>query len=250
MAFPLQFQIGQVSINAHFIFEVLAYAIGFQYFLYLRRHSKDSISLDERMWIILAAAAGALIGSRCVGFFSNPAAVQSWLDVWTGWMMAKSILGGLLGGIIGVELGKQCLKIKSYTGDLFVYPIILGLIIGRIGCFSQGVFDGTHGNPSGLPWALDMGDGIPRHPAQLYEILFLIVQWFVIKRLETRLVVGARFKIFAAGYFLFRFFMEYIKPVYEHYFGLSAVQLACLLGLIYCLKIMTRPSELFTSKGD
>ncbi len=249
MMFPLQFHFGSIVINAHFIFEVLAYVLGFQYLLYLKRKTKDSISTEERMWVVLAGAAGALIGSRCVGYFSNPIAIESGLDIWVGWMNAKSILGGLLGGIIGVEIGKQCMGIKVYTGDLFVYPILLGMIIGRVGCFSQGVFDGTHGNPTGLIWAMNMGDGILRHPAQLYEIIFLIVLWVVLKRLEPHLVNGAKFRIFVTGYFLYRFLIEFIKPVYAYYFGLSAVQIACLVGLIYCLRVFTKPSSLFKTKG-
>jgi phosphatidylglycerol---prolipoprotein diacylglyceryl transferase len=245
VVFPIQFYFGSAVISAHFIFEVLAYVVGFQYLLYLRRNVKDTVFFEQRMWIILAGAAGALVGSRCVGFFSDANAFSSGMDIWIGWMQSKSILGGLLGGIIGVEIGKQCMGIKAYTGDLFVYPIILGMVIGRLGCFSQGVFDGTHGNPSQLPWAMDMGDGIPRHPAQLYEILFLIFLWFLLKHWEPRLISGARFKLFATGYFLFRFFIEFIKPVYVLYFGLSAVQIASLVGLIYCLRIFIDPGHIF-----
>jgi len=245
MTFPLQFHFGSVTINAHFVFEILAYVCGFRYLLYLKKNTKDTISTDQRMWIVLAAAAGALIGSRSVGYFSDPGASQTWMDIWVGWMRSKSILGGLLGGIIGVEVGKQCMGIKTYTGDLFVYPMLLGIIIGRMGCFFQGVSDGTSGNPSHLPWAMDMGDGIPRHPAQLYELFFLMALWAVLKHWEPRLVNGARFKIFATAYFLYRFLIEFIKPVYAYYFGLSAVQVACLVGLIYCIRVFTRPKHLF-----
>lgn len=249
MTFPMQFHVGPAVINAHLILEVLAYVLGFQYLMYLRRKNKDTITSEQRMWIILAGAAGALFGSRCVGYFSDPGVAQSMMDVWLGWMKSKSILGGLLGGIIGVEIGKQCMGIKTYTGDLFVYPILLAMIIGRLGCFSQGVFDGTHGNPTSLPWAMNMGDGILRHPTQLYEVIFLILLWLVLKRLDPRLVNGARFKIFATAYFLYRFLIEFIKPVYVTYLGLTAIQVACLVGLIYCLRVLTKPSHLFKECG-
>ena len=57
---------------------------------------------------------------------------------------------------------------------LFTYPLILAIIIGRIGCFSMGVFEETYGLPTTLPWGMNLGDNIPRHPVCLYEIIFLI----------------------------------------------------------------------------
>jgi len=46
----------------------------------------------------------------------------------------------------------------------------VGVAVGRIGLlFSQGIDDFTYGTPTALPWAHDFGDGVPRHPVQLYE---------------------------------------------------------------------------------
>ncbi len=76
----------------------------------------------------------------------------------------------MLGGLIGVEIGKKYAGVTESTGDRFVMPILVGLIIGRIGCFIAGLHDDTYGNPTALPWGIDFGDGIPRHPTQLYDI--------------------------------------------------------------------------------
>jgi phosphatidylglycerol:prolipoprotein diacylglycerol transferase len=249
MHFPINFHIGSVAINAHVVFEVLAYTTGFNYYLHLRKHSKDQISAEDRMWIIIAAAGGALIGSRLVGYFSSPlVAMDSLEQVMVRFFTAKSILGALVGGIFFVEMAKKIMGIKVYTGDLFTYPIILGMMIGRLGCFSQGVFDGTHGNPSGLPWAMDLGDGIPRHPAQLYEIIFLGITWLLIKRNEARLAEGSRFKVFMIAYLFYRLFIEWIKPAYFFSFGLSSVQIACVVGLIYYIPAFLHPYSLFKEK--
>ncbi len=45
---------------------------------------------------------------------------------------SKTIVGGLLGGILGVEIAKKLVGIKHSSGDLFCFPIILGIMIGRI----------------------------------------------------------------------------------------------------------------------
>ena len=82
----------------------------------------------------------------------------------------KTIIGGLLGGLFGVELIKKVIEEKKASGDLFTYPVMLALIIGRIGCFSMGVYEETYGLPTTLPWGVKLGDNIPRHPVCLYEI--------------------------------------------------------------------------------
>ncbi len=246
MQFPLNIHFWNITINLHLIFEVLAYTAGFQYYLYLRKHTQDKISFEDRIWIIIAAAAGALVGSRIIGYFSFPlSGKESIIQMWIFWVSNKSILGGLIGGIFGVEIAKKLMGIKMHTGDLFVYPIILGIMIGRIGCFSQGVYDGTHGLPSNLLWAIDMGDGIPRHPTQLYEIIFLGIIWFIIKRNEYHLAEGARFKVFVGAYLLYRFLIEWIRPVYFYNFGFSTVQIACIVGFIYYIPVLINPRSLF-----
>lgn len=90
------------------------------------------------------------------------------------------------------SLQKKMIGEKKSSGDLFVYPMLLALIIGRIGCFSMGVYEETYGIKTDLPWAMNLGDGIPRHPVTLYEIIFLLCFWIVLKQLQKKRNVGAR----------------------------------------------------------
>ena len=89
-------------------------------------------------------------------------------------MAGKTIVGALIGGLITVEWAKRRLGIAHRTGDLFALPLCLGIAIGRVGCFLTGLEDHTVGVRTTLPWGIDFGDG-PRHPTQLYEILFVIL---------------------------------------------------------------------------
>ena len=152
----------------------------------------------------------------------------------------------MLGGLIAVELTKKLLKIKVSSGDLMVYPLIFAMIIGRVGCFLAGLDDGTYGIPSNLPWAINFGDGIRRHPTNLYEILFWIALWIGLKIMEKRhqFTDGAKFKIFLSSYLVFRFTDEFIKPDYFFSFGLSVIQLVCLAGILYYYKVFLYPSKL------
>ncbi len=243
--FPINITLGKVIINSHLLFEILAYTLGFRYFLYLRKKAIDRVSESNRIWILIGAGFGAVIGSRLLGFFST---LISGLNVSQAVLLffsSKSIVGGLLGGLIGVEITKKFLNIKFSTGDLLTYPIILAMIIGRVGCFLQGVHDGTHGTASTLPWAIDMGDGILRHPTSLYEVIFLAALWVVLRKIDHRLIEGARFKLFITAYLVFRFFIEFIKPVYIYPVGISAIQIVCLAGLIYYWKVLLFSQSLF-----
>ena len=69
----------------------------------------------------------------------------------------KTIVGGFVGGLIGVELVKKRIGITTSSGDLMVYPLILAMIIGRTGCFLGGLEDGTFGIATTLPWGIDFG---------------------------------------------------------------------------------------------
>jgi len=244
MHFPVNIPLGKSYIPIHFICETLAYIIGYRYYSYLRNKSDDLISTNHRMLIFIGAAAGAFLGSHIVGIFENPPLLLHFDPVY--FLGNKTIVGGMLGGLIAVELTKKQLNVKVSSGDLMVYPLILAMIIGRTGCFLAGLDDGTYGIPSKLPWAINFGDGITRHPTNLYEILFWLILWIALITIEKyrRFANGARFKIFLSAYLLFRFMIEFIKPDYFFSFGLSVIQLVSLAGILYYYKVFVQPSKL------
>ena len=198
MNFPINITFSGVNIESHLVFELLAYSIGFRYYLYLRKKQKDTISNENRLWIFIAAGLGGLIFSRILSALEDFPTFISSTTPFYYYYSNKTVLGGLLGGLIGVEITKKILKIKESSGDLMVYPLILGMMIGRVGCFLAGLEDGTYGTESNLPWAIDLGDGIYRHPTNLYEILFLGLLWFILVKLEKKYTFsnGSKFKLF------------------------------------------------------
>ena len=121
--------------------------------------------------------------------------------------------------------------------------ILVGLIIGRIGCFIAGLADDTYGNPSSVPWAVDFGDGIPRHPTQLYDIGFCLAALVLLHLFRPALAreSGLQFKLLLAGYLLWRLCIDALKPVPYAYPGnLSGLQLICALALVFYLPITVR----------
>jgi phosphatidylglycerol---prolipoprotein diacylglyceryl transferase len=247
--FPVYIKICSSKILVHAILELLAFFIGFRYFLWLRKKNGDSITRSNRIWIIIGAIFGALIGSRLIGGLEDPPQINKAANVLFYFYQNKTILGGLLGGLLGVELVKKAIGERKASGDLFVYPLILAMIIGRIGCFAMGVYEETYGSITNLPWGMNLGDGELRHPVALYEILFLVILWLLLEGIKKKFPLnqGALFKLFMVAYILFRFLLDFIKPHYTFNIGLSTIQLTCLLGLIYYFSYIVHPQKLLNT---
>ena len=224
----------------HSAFEWLAIFIGVR--LYMRAGGTSLVALGKtrQFAVIFGCVVGAAIGNKLVHWLYR---VDQWpLLAQSPWLIlqGQSIVGGLLGGLIGVEIGKKYAGLTESTGDRFVVPILVGLIIGRIGCFIAGLQDDTYGNPTSLPWGVDFGDGIPRHPTQLYDILFALAALALLRRFRPELAreSGLQFKLMLFGYLLWRLLIDDLKPK-PFTFGhgiLSGIQMVCAVALFIYLR--------------
>ena len=248
MEIPFEPVLFGIHVNIHLVFEYAAFLIGFQYYVYLRRHSEDLISITNRLSIIIGAVFGAFIGSRVAGFLEQPFVPQNIYDMLTI-LNTKTIMGGLFGGLLGVELAKKIISETHSSGDLFTLPIILGIIIGRIGCFLSGIKDFTYGKETEFVLGMNLGDNITRHPLALYEIIFLVSLWMFLWKSQNRYTSsnGLLFKLFMLAYFGFRFCIEFLKPNTFFILGFSSIQYLCILCYLYYYKTIVRLFQ--TKKG-
>ena len=211
---------------AHFIFETLGYAAGFRLYLLARKKQGDFLATETRMWIVVAAILGAAIGAKLLFWFEDPERTFQHAGDIAYLLSGKTIVGGLLGGTIAVEWTKARLGLHRRTGDLFAMPMAIGIAIGRIGCFFGGLADDTCGIPSNLPWAVDFGDGIPRHPTQLYETAaMLILALLLHRRARAPHPEGALYRYFLMAYLAWRLAIDFLKPGVP-IAGLTAIQWA------------------------
>ncbi|AXT53147.1 diacylglyceryl transferase [Aquimarina sp. BL5] len=242
MDIPFEPVVFGIKVNIHLVLEYAAFFVGFRYYLVLKKNTTDSISSSNRLSIIIGAVFGAFLGSRIIGFLENPSFLSFNLEYLVQLLSAKTIMGGLFGGLLGVELAKKIIGEKKSSGDLFTFPIILGIIIGRVGCFLAGIKEFTYGKETSSFLGMDLGDGLLRYPIALFELIFLILLWVVLKRYQSKLysASGLLFRYFMISYFLFRFLIEFLKPNTFFVLGLSSIQYLCILCLIYYQKTIRK----------
>ena len=239
--FPVYVQLFGKNIHPHVFFETLAYFVAARIYSVERRKLDNNyeITFIQKISIIYGMIFGAFIFAILISYLQNPieniyATEKNPLYMLT---VGKTIVGGIFGAILGIEITKKIVHVDVSTGDAFVLPIIIGMMIGRLGCFLTGLSDGTVGNPTKSIFGIDFGDGITRHPTQLYEIAFFIVILALYvkfnKALKKNFPNGFLFKTLIVLYFMFRFVIDYIKPYSKFYFGLNSIQVICLITIVY-----------------
>ncbi len=196
--------------------------------LYRFTVARSMLPKSRDTWLIpvLALCFGALGAKLPTLLTLSPAGwdtTQAALALTSG----KTIVGGLIGGWIGVVSAKRFLGIRERRGNQFAPALALGLAFGRMGCLLQGC---CYGLPTPLPWAVDFGDGIYRHPTQAYEILFHLTACAVLLATGAyRRPGGVFLKAYFIAYLVFRFALEFLRVEPRLWLALTGYQLASLL---------------------
>ena len=176
--------------------------------------------------MVAAAVGGAALGSKVLFWLEDPYLTLLSLHDPAYLMGGRTIVGALVLGLIAVELMKGYIGLTQSTGDLYAIPLALGIAIGRVGCFLTGLTDNTYGVATALPWGVDFGDGVRRHPTQIYEIVFLLamipVLYWIVRVVarpaankvgqRRKLQAGDGFKFFMVSYMMMHLLCDFIKP--------------------------------------
>jgi len=196
---------------AHVVFDMTAWGSGIGFSVVLYRWRLKALAegvarqVDGRYFAALAT--GAIPGAWLAGSLNSLRGTHP--------ALSHSVAGALVGAIVGVELYKRLRGVTGSTGGVFVGPFSLGVAVGRLGCFFTGLPDGTYGRPTTLPWAVDLGDGIGRHPVQLYEsaamAVFLAAYLIGLQR-RSPWALRRGFYVMCIAYGVQRFAWEFLKP--------------------------------------
>lgn len=222
----------------HTLFDVLAWLAAAAAIFWLSRRGLRFPSQSFELPYIAALVFGAGSGAYLFG------SANLWLSGQSG--IARSVEGALAGGIVAIELYKWTAGISLRTGARFALPLAVGIAIGRIGCYFAGLDDFTYGTPTALPMGHDFGDGVRRHPVQLYEsaAMALFALAYVVAVLNRNaFAITNGFYLVLAYYGAQRFLWEFLKPYGTLIGPLTLFHLLSLSILLYAAFMLATASK-------
>ncbi len=205
----------------------VAVLLGFLAGLLVRSRLRDAPSLPgDQRWPLLAAV--VLGGAAGAYLFELPADVFGWAWRPTGAepIGGRTVLGGILGGWLAVEVVKRWLGIRIPTGDGVAAPLAAALAIGRLGCVAAGCCAGAACDPSAW-YAVD-----GRFPAAAAEAGFHALALLVLLVADRRgWARGRRLYAYLIAYGAVRFLLEVGRANPPVLAGLTWYQVLALLVL-------------------
>ncbi len=214
---PELFSIGGLTINSYGLFLGLGIFSGYLLTLNLAKYRNIKKDFIEKNFfgIIISGILGARIAYILISserYLNNPIEI---LKFWQGGLV---FWGGIIGGTLWVVYSckKKALKVLV-VGDIIVAGLMLGLAIGRIGCFFAGC---CYGLPTNVFWGITFTNplslaplGIALHPTQIYSSIFSFilaaVLYFMIKFRKSK--NGFVFGFGILIYSLFRITIEFFR---------------------------------------
>lgn len=221
----------------HTVFDIAAWLASMAMFWLASRRLVPARTLPHPALYALSAGAGALLGALVLGTANARLSGEP--------AVGFSMAGGIAGAIAAVEIYKRLTGLAGSTGIAFAAPFCATVAVGRLGCFLAGLPDFTYGTPSALPWAVDFGDGIARHPVQLYESLSMAAMLvLLLAKLRARdpFWLANGFYIVVGWYGLQRFVWEFLKPYATITGPFNLFHFVC-LGLVLYAVMMIRGSR-------
>lgn len=221
---PIAVQLGPLAVHWYGLMYLFGFAMVWILGRYRIRQGVTDLTARNLEDLIFYCVLGVIAGGRLgyILFYKPAEYLADPLKVFYIWEGGMAFHGGLIGVIVALLIfARRHNKTLLQIGD-FIAPLIpLGLGAGRLGNFINGEL---WGRPTDLPWGMvfrTAGDGVARHPSQLYEmaleglLLFVLLWWFSSRPRPTGKVSG----LFLMGYGVFRFLVEYTREP-DYFLGL------------------------------
>jgi len=208
------------------------------------RHIRDEKLRRQYYLMQIITLIGAVVGAKLsvlVGDCHWPwATIDDWQSVLSS---GRSITGALIFGFLFAEIAKPIVGYTMPPNDRFAALLPFTIGIGRFGCLTAGCC-------GGLPYdgwcAMPGAAGVPRYPAQLFEIIFqFTIGILFIVMVKRKIFFGRLFSFYLIIYGMFRLLTEFIRDTPKFFGGFSGYQLISLvmiaLGAAFFLKRTVAP---------
>lgn len=229
-------------------------------FLYRTRGKEVSIA-DRLKSLSIWTLVCVIIGMRAIYIIQYHDEYN--LNLFRKWQAGFALYGGLIlgmiSGIIFARMKKQpVLKLLDIAGP----SVLLGLSVGRLGCFATGC---CFGKTCDLPWAVSfprgtdtnitpvfqkqVSDGLvdssathtlPVHPTQLYEVIACIIGFFALSYILKKKKLFDGFVILMTGiyYSVWRFINEFLRDdperLHGEIMGITWPQQVSIVMFLFC----------------
>lgn len=260
---PILFSIGPISLHwygAMYLFGVIG---AFLLANWRIKQPNSGWTKSQVENLLFWGFVGLFLGGRLgyTFFYNFPVFLSDPFVLFRVWEGGMSFHGGLIGAIVVIAIfAIKTHKLFFQVAD-FVAPLIpIGLMFGRLGNFINGelwgrVTDASIGmrfpsaemadlayvkaNPQWIELFNQGNSLLPRHPSQLYEMVFEGIVLFIILNVFVRKQrpIGSVSGLFLLGYGLFRFIIEYFRQPDEQlglfFNSISMGQILCLPMIIF-----------------
>lgn len=213
---PVAFALGPLQVRWYGLMYLLGFVAGWALGRYRAKRPGSGWTAEQVDDLVFYIALGVILGGRVgyILFYGFGSFLHNPLTLFRIWEGGMSFHGGFLGVLLAMALFARKYRRGFWPTVDFIAPLIApGILFGRLGNFINGEL---WGRVTDLPWGMvfrQTGDGLPRHPSQLYEAalegvaLFVIVWLFSAKPRPTMAVSG----VFALAYGFFRFLVEFVR---------------------------------------
>lgn len=214
---PIAVSLGPIAIRWYGLMYLAAF-VAFIVLCRRRARSRPELGWNMRMIddVLFYGVLGVIVGGRLgyVLFYKPAYYLAHMAEIPAVWQGGMSFHGGFIGVLAAMWLYARSRRLGFWSVMDFIAPAVpLGLAFGRLGNFINGEL---WGRATDLPWAMvfpQAGDGIARHPSQLYQsglegLALFVLLWLYAKRPRPS---GAISGAFLLGYGAFRFLAEFAR---------------------------------------
>jgi len=202
---PTAFTVFGIDIQWYAVIITSAMIIGVLFSI--KDGEKQGFVGDHLLDLMLVALPLAIIGARAYYVIFNFEIYRdNIINIFNIRQGGLAIHGGLIGGFLGGYIISIKKKFNIFkVADVISPYLILGQAIGRWGNY---INQEAHGGPTDLPWGI-MVDGVKVHPTFLYESIWNIMVFFLLKKIsKNKKYDGQMAATYLILYSVGRFFIE------------------------------------------